>query len=124
VERRLGCEICEFCFVSILFFFESSSAQFLSSRHLSSFCIPLNMSYYKPEDELLDLDDNDSEYISGIDAIVVAIDCSPKMHKVGALPDALDQSFLRSSLKAALEIMQRKVICSESDMVSVRLISL
>ena len=55
---------------------------------------------------------------SGIDAIVVAIDCSSRMYETGSIDS---DSFLAGSLQAALEIMQRKVICSESDMISVLL---
>jgi hypothetical protein len=77
------------------------------------------MSFYQP-DEPIDLeDDAEGEYMQGIDAIVVAIDCSPRMQEVGALADAPDQSFLQSSLMAALDIMQRKIITSESDVISV-----
>lgn len=58
-------------------------------------------------------DDNDMYHV-GIDAIVVALDCSSRMHV-----DSNKMTFLQSSIKSALEIMKRKVICSESDLVSV-----
>jgi hypothetical protein len=93
-----------------------------SENFESTFTVEMS---YQPDDPI-ELEEEEAEYFSGIDAIVVAIDCSPRMHKEGSLADATEksvsqQSFLQNSLMAALEIMQRKVICSESDMVSILL---
>lgn len=57
----------------------------------------------------------------GTDAIVIAIDCSPRMYEAADSDEEQLASFLQSSLKAVLEIMHRKVICSDSDMVSILL---